>query len=160
MTSPPSSRLREVQHYGICRDDIVLGRILGEGFFGEVYEGIYTTPVRLPLFLCPPSSQIWDPARIWDVPFPLFFLRAERRADQRGREDLQEGLQPGKPGKIPERSRYPDGPDGNFGIPRILLGIFGILSVLPGFFGILGFFPLWILGFFGILSVLLGFLRS
>lgn len=30
------------QQYGISRDDVVLGRILGEGFFGEVYEGIYT----------------------------------------------------------------------------------------------------------------------
>ncbi|XP_029452067.1 protein-tyrosine kinase 2-beta [Rhinatrema bivittatum] len=27
--------------YGICRDDVVLGRILGEGFFGEVYEGVF-----------------------------------------------------------------------------------------------------------------------
>ncbi|NXK13564.1 FAK2 kinase, partial [Herpetotheres cachinnans] len=33
-----------VQHYGISREDVTLGRILGEGFFGEVYEGIYTTP--------------------------------------------------------------------------------------------------------------------
>uniref|UniRef100_A0A8B9YZB3 Protein-tyrosine kinase 2-beta n=1 Tax=Buteo japonicus TaxID=224669 RepID=A0A8B9YZB3_9AVES len=32
------------QHYRISREDITLGRILGEGFFGEVYEGIYTTP--------------------------------------------------------------------------------------------------------------------
>ncbi|NWU71173.1 FAK2 kinase, partial [Pterocles burchelli] len=32
------------QHYGISREDITLGRILGEGFFGEVYEGVYTTP--------------------------------------------------------------------------------------------------------------------
>uniref|UniRef100_A0A8C0FK16 Protein-tyrosine kinase 2-beta n=1 Tax=Bubo bubo TaxID=30461 RepID=A0A8C0FK16_BUBBB len=32
------------QHYGISREDVALGRILGEGFFGEVYEGIYTTP--------------------------------------------------------------------------------------------------------------------
>uniref|UniRef100_A0A663MFM4 Protein-tyrosine kinase 2-beta n=1 Tax=Athene cunicularia TaxID=194338 RepID=A0A663MFM4_ATHCN len=42
-----SSRPRsggKFQHYGISREDIVLGRILGEGFFGEVYEGIYTTP--------------------------------------------------------------------------------------------------------------------
>uniref|UniRef100_A0A673W2F4 non-specific protein-tyrosine kinase n=1 Tax=Salmo trutta TaxID=8032 RepID=A0A673W2F4_SALTR len=30
-----------VVKYGIDRDDIVLGRILGEGFFGEVYEGMY-----------------------------------------------------------------------------------------------------------------------
>ncbi|XP_069370903.1 protein tyrosine kinase 2 beta, b isoform X2 [Paralichthys olivaceus] len=27
--------------YGIDRNDIVLGRILGEGFFGEVYDGVY-----------------------------------------------------------------------------------------------------------------------
>ncbi|KFV07730.1 Protein-tyrosine kinase 2-beta, partial [Pterocles gutturalis] len=32
------------QHYRISREDVTLGRILGEGFFGEVYEGIYTTP--------------------------------------------------------------------------------------------------------------------
>uniref|UniRef100_A0A8D2PX58 non-specific protein-tyrosine kinase n=1 Tax=Zosterops lateralis melanops TaxID=1220523 RepID=A0A8D2PX58_ZOSLA len=34
----------QVQHFGISRDDVTLGRILGEGFFGEVYEGTYTTP--------------------------------------------------------------------------------------------------------------------
>lgn len=34
-----------VQQYGISREDVTLGRILGEGFFGEVYEGIYTNPV-------------------------------------------------------------------------------------------------------------------
>ncbi|KFO97468.1 Protein-tyrosine kinase 2-beta [Calypte anna] len=40
-----SSRPRSgVQHFGISREDVTLGRILGEGFFGEVYEGIYTTP--------------------------------------------------------------------------------------------------------------------
>ncbi|NWW84577.1 FAK2 kinase, partial [Rhynochetos jubatus] len=40
-----SSRPRSgVQHYGISRENVTLGRILGEGFFGEVYEGIYTTP--------------------------------------------------------------------------------------------------------------------
>ncbi|NXU59652.1 FAK2 kinase, partial [Turnix velox] len=40
-----SSRPRSgVQYYGISREDITLGRILGEGFFGEVYEGTYTTP--------------------------------------------------------------------------------------------------------------------
>ena len=31
--------------YGIAREDVVLNRILGEGFFGEVYEGVYTTHV-------------------------------------------------------------------------------------------------------------------
>ncbi|CAM4541047.1 unnamed protein product [Caretta caretta] len=30
------------QQYGVSREDVTLGRILGEGFFGEVYEGIYT----------------------------------------------------------------------------------------------------------------------
>ncbi|XP_068535121.1 protein-tyrosine kinase 2-beta isoform X2 [Anas acuta] len=40
-----SSRPRSgVQHYRICREDVTLGRILGEGFFGEVYEGTYTNP--------------------------------------------------------------------------------------------------------------------
>uniref|UniRef100_A0A8C3BH94 non-specific protein-tyrosine kinase n=1 Tax=Cairina moschata TaxID=8855 RepID=A0A8C3BH94_CAIMO len=34
----------ELGHYGICREDVTLGRILGEGFFGEVYEGTYTNP--------------------------------------------------------------------------------------------------------------------
>lgn len=28
--------------YGVAREDVVLNRILGEGFFGEVYEGVYT----------------------------------------------------------------------------------------------------------------------
>ncbi|XP_015715256.1 protein-tyrosine kinase 2-beta isoform X4 [Coturnix japonica] len=40
-TSRPRSG---AQHYGICREDVTLGRILGEGFFGEVYEGTYTNP--------------------------------------------------------------------------------------------------------------------
>ncbi|NWR43656.1 FAK2 kinase, partial [Regulus satrapa] len=40
-----SSRPRSgIQQFGISRDAITLGRILGEGFFGEVYEGVYTTP--------------------------------------------------------------------------------------------------------------------
>lgn len=33
------------EKYGISRSDIVLGRILGEGFFGEVYEGVYKSDV-------------------------------------------------------------------------------------------------------------------
>ncbi|XP_060040841.1 protein-tyrosine kinase 2-beta isoform X2 [Erinaceus europaeus] len=32
--------------YGIAREDVVLSRILGEGFFGEVYEGVYTNHKR------------------------------------------------------------------------------------------------------------------
>ena len=36
-----------VVKYGIDRDDIVLGRILGEGFFGEVYEGMYKKSASL-----------------------------------------------------------------------------------------------------------------
>ncbi|XP_039980688.1 protein tyrosine kinase 2 beta, b isoform X3 [Xiphias gladius] len=34
-------RPKSVVKYGIDRNDIVLGRILGEGFFGEVYDGFY-----------------------------------------------------------------------------------------------------------------------
>uniref|UniRef100_A0A8C9XEA5 non-specific protein-tyrosine kinase n=1 Tax=Sander lucioperca TaxID=283035 RepID=A0A8C9XEA5_SANLU len=34
-------RPKSVIKYGINRSDIVLGRILGEGFFGEVYDGVY-----------------------------------------------------------------------------------------------------------------------
>ncbi|XP_023386537.1 protein-tyrosine kinase 2-beta [Pteropus vampyrus] len=36
--------------YGIAREDVVLNRILGEGFFGEVYEGVYTNHVSSRLF--------------------------------------------------------------------------------------------------------------
>ncbi|XP_035277666.1 protein tyrosine kinase 2 beta, b isoform X1 [Anguilla anguilla] len=36
----PDERPKSVR-YGLSRDDIVLGRILGEGFFGEVHEGVY-----------------------------------------------------------------------------------------------------------------------
>lgn len=34
-----------VEKYGISRSDIVLGRILGAGFFGEVHEGVYKSDV-------------------------------------------------------------------------------------------------------------------
>lgn len=34
-------RPKSVVKYGIDRHDIVLGRILGAGFFGEVYDGVY-----------------------------------------------------------------------------------------------------------------------
>uniref|UniRef100_A0A8D2IYJ0 Protein-tyrosine kinase 2-beta n=1 Tax=Varanus komodoensis TaxID=61221 RepID=A0A8D2IYJ0_VARKO len=34
---------RPGQSFAISREDVVLGRILGEGFFGEVYEGVFTT---------------------------------------------------------------------------------------------------------------------
>ncbi|XP_051283651.1 protein-tyrosine kinase 2-beta isoform X1 [Dicentrarchus labrax] len=32
------------ERHRICREDIVVGRILGEGFFGEVHDGIYKSP--------------------------------------------------------------------------------------------------------------------
>ncbi|XP_061843289.1 protein tyrosine kinase 2 beta, b isoform X1 [Nerophis lumbriciformis] len=35
-------RPRSAIKYGIDRRDITLGQILGEGFFGEVYDGVYT----------------------------------------------------------------------------------------------------------------------
>ncbi|XP_054875964.1 protein tyrosine kinase 2 beta, b isoform X1 [Poeciliopsis prolifica] len=34
-------RPKSAVKYGIDRNDIILGRILGEGFFGEVYDGVY-----------------------------------------------------------------------------------------------------------------------
>uniref|UniRef100_A0A8C9U066 non-specific protein-tyrosine kinase n=1 Tax=Scleropages formosus TaxID=113540 RepID=A0A8C9U066_SCLFO len=36
----PDERPKSVVKYGLSREDIVLGRILGEGFFGEVHEGL------------------------------------------------------------------------------------------------------------------------
>lgn len=35
-----------VEKYKISRDDIVVGPILGEGFFGEVHNGVYKSQVR------------------------------------------------------------------------------------------------------------------
>ncbi|XP_031436071.1 protein-tyrosine kinase 2-beta isoform X2 [Clupea harengus] len=37
----PEQNAVQTVKYGLARDDIVLGRILGEGFFGEVNEGCY-----------------------------------------------------------------------------------------------------------------------
>lgn len=37
-----------VVRYGIDRNKIVLGRTLGEGFFGEVYDGVYKKSVSTP----------------------------------------------------------------------------------------------------------------
>ncbi|KAK1171186.1 protein-tyrosine kinase 2-beta-like isoform X2 [Acipenser oxyrinchus oxyrinchus] len=39
----PDEMSKSVRKYGLSRDDIVLGRILGEGFFGEVHDGVYKT---------------------------------------------------------------------------------------------------------------------
>ncbi|MBN3282286.1 FAK2 kinase, partial [Polyodon spathula] len=39
----PDERPKSVIKYGLSRSDIVLGRILGEGFFGEVHDGVYIT---------------------------------------------------------------------------------------------------------------------
>lgn len=44
--------------YGIERSDIVLGRILGEGFFGEVHEGVYNSAVS-PLTLVAVNAKPW-----------------------------------------------------------------------------------------------------
>lgn len=35
-----------VEKYNISRDDIIMGGILGEGFFGEVHNGVYKSQVR------------------------------------------------------------------------------------------------------------------
>uniref|UniRef100_A0A672H2C2 non-specific protein-tyrosine kinase n=1 Tax=Salarias fasciatus TaxID=181472 RepID=A0A672H2C2_SALFA len=41
ISRPNTGCCSPVVKYGIDRNDIVLGRILGSGFFGEVYEGVY-----------------------------------------------------------------------------------------------------------------------
>lgn len=56
--------------YGIAREDVVLSRILGEGFFGEVYEGVYTNHV---------SSGVFP-----DTPFLLFCKMREELEFSRG----------------------------------------------------------------------------
>uniref|UniRef100_A0A8C6MMU7 non-specific protein-tyrosine kinase n=1 Tax=Nothobranchius furzeri TaxID=105023 RepID=A0A8C6MMU7_NOTFU len=38
----PDERPKSAVKYGLDRNDIKLGQILGEGFFGEVYKGVYT----------------------------------------------------------------------------------------------------------------------
>lgn len=40
-----SSGFYRLDKHGISRDDVIVGRILGEGFFGEVHEGVYKSPV-------------------------------------------------------------------------------------------------------------------
>uniref|UniRef100_A0AAY4AXJ8 non-specific protein-tyrosine kinase n=1 Tax=Denticeps clupeoides TaxID=299321 RepID=A0AAY4AXJ8_9TELE len=42
--------------FGVNRDDVVLGRILGEGFFGEVYEGVYKK-INVAVKTCKDCSQ-------------------------------------------------------------------------------------------------------
>uniref|UniRef100_A0A8U8ANK8 Uncharacterized protein n=1 Tax=Geospiza parvula TaxID=87175 RepID=A0A8U8ANK8_GEOPR len=76
-----SSRPRSgAQPFGISRDAVALGRILGEGFFGEVYEGTYnpkslipgTSPCRNILVASPlhhPTSHI--PYPISHIPYPI-----------------------------------------------------------------------------------------
>ncbi|XP_028256707.1 protein-tyrosine kinase 2-beta-like [Parambassis ranga] len=41
---PDGTATSTEKYEGICRHDIVVGNILGEGFFGEVHDGIYTSP--------------------------------------------------------------------------------------------------------------------
>lgn len=33
------------ERHKISKEDFVVGRILGEGFFGEVHDGVYKSPV-------------------------------------------------------------------------------------------------------------------
>ncbi|XP_020510002.2 protein-tyrosine kinase 2-beta isoform X2 [Labrus bergylta] len=42
----PEGTAASAEKHRICRDDVVLGRILGEGFFGEVHQGVYKSPTR------------------------------------------------------------------------------------------------------------------
>lgn len=41
----PEGKENSSEKHSISRDDIVVGRILGEGFFGEVHDGVYKSPV-------------------------------------------------------------------------------------------------------------------
>lgn len=40
----PDESLESEKKGSISRDDVVVGRILGEGFFGEVHDGVYKSP--------------------------------------------------------------------------------------------------------------------
>uniref|UniRef100_A0A8C9WAH3 non-specific protein-tyrosine kinase n=1 Tax=Scleropages formosus TaxID=113540 RepID=A0A8C9WAH3_SCLFO len=44
--------------YGLSREDIVLGRILGEGFFGEVHEGVYKKLASAAVRICKNFSSL------------------------------------------------------------------------------------------------------
>lgn len=48
------------EKYGISRDHVVVGRILGEGFFGEVHDGFYKSPtgerIRVAIKTCKDCS--------------------------------------------------------------------------------------------------------
>ncbi|XP_054479560.1 protein-tyrosine kinase 2-beta-like isoform X2 [Anoplopoma fimbria] len=40
----PDGKEESIEKHRISRDDVVVGRILGEGFFGEVHDGVYKSP--------------------------------------------------------------------------------------------------------------------
>ncbi|XP_037552312.1 protein-tyrosine kinase 2-beta-like [Nematolebias whitei] len=56
---PENTALYDDKH-GISRDDVIVGRILGEGFFGEVHEGVYKSPsgegIRVAIKTCKDCS--------------------------------------------------------------------------------------------------------
>ncbi|XP_041703217.1 protein-tyrosine kinase 2-beta isoform X2 [Coregonus clupeaformis] len=56
----PEEKPDSGSRYSLSRDDIVLGRILGEGFFGEVHDGVYKSPtgerVRVAVKTCKDCS--------------------------------------------------------------------------------------------------------
>lgn len=72
--------------FSISRSDIVLGRILGEGFFGEVHDGIYKSKVShtyRPCVMSPKHLEITRKTSWTARPPPV------RRASERGCENLQ-----------------------------------------------------------------------
>uniref|UniRef100_UPI003AAEB6B7 protein-tyrosine kinase 2-beta-like n=1 Tax=Centroberyx gerrardi TaxID=166262 RepID=UPI003AAEB6B7 len=40
----PEDTMNSDEKHSLSRDDVVVGRILGEGFFGEVHDGVYKSP--------------------------------------------------------------------------------------------------------------------
>ncbi|XP_050921841.1 protein-tyrosine kinase 2-beta isoform X2 [Lates calcarifer] len=56
----PEGTAESTDKHSISRDDVVVGRILGEGFFGEVHDGVYKSPtgerIRVAIKTCKDCS--------------------------------------------------------------------------------------------------------
>lgn len=59
--------LSAARDYEIQRERIELGRCIGEGQFGDVHQGVYTSPVRATKGHTAPGSQPVIPVPNWDA---------------------------------------------------------------------------------------------